>query len=72
MTTTEQLAAALRDLLADRYLADPINADRMAPAREALARYDAEQCRHLSVDLALDRAGGTASCTDCGATEARA
>ena len=28
---------ALKGLLADKYLADPINADRMAPARAALA-----------------------------------
>lgn len=31
-----QIAAALEDLLADKYLADPINRDRMAKARAAL------------------------------------
>ena len=31
------LRDALKGLLADKYLADPINADRMAPARAALA-----------------------------------
>lgn len=31
------LRDALEGLLADKYLADPINADRMAPARAALA-----------------------------------
>ena len=31
---------ALRELLADKYLADPINADRMASARAILARID--------------------------------
>lgn len=41
MNNAKQLADALRGLLADKYLADPVNADRMAPAREALAAYDA-------------------------------
>lgn len=31
-----------------------------------------EVCRHVNVEIDLNRAGGTASCTDCGATEARA
>jgi len=42
-TTTEKLAEALRGLLADKYLADPINSERMAPARAALAAHDAER-----------------------------
>lgn len=33
-----ELLAALQALLADKYLADPINADRMAQARAAIAR----------------------------------
>lgn len=32
------LLAALEELLADKYLADPINADRMANARAAIAK----------------------------------
>ena len=32
------LLAALEGLLQDKYLADPINADRMKPAREALTK----------------------------------
>jgi hypothetical protein len=32
------LLAALEDLLGDKYLADPINADRMAEARAAIAK----------------------------------
>ena len=33
-----ELLAALTELLADRYLADPINADRMKNARAAVAK----------------------------------
>jgi hypothetical protein len=33
-----ELLDALEELLADKYLADPINADRMAHARAAVAR----------------------------------
>lgn len=33
-----ELLAALQDLVADKYLADPINADRMAAARAAIAK----------------------------------
>lgn len=33
------LRDALAGLIADKYLSDPINADRMAPAREALANF---------------------------------
>ena len=32
------LLAALKELLADKYLADPINADRMAKTRAAIAK----------------------------------
>lgn len=32
------LLAALENLLSDKYLADPINADRMAKARAAIAK----------------------------------
>ena len=32
------MLAALRELLADNYLADPINADRMAKTRAAVAK----------------------------------
>ena len=32
------LLAALSELLADKYLSDPINAERMAKAREAVAK----------------------------------
>lgn len=34
---------ALRDLVADKYLSDPINTERMAPARDAIAK--AEGCK---------------------------
>jgi hypothetical protein len=33
-----ELLAALQELCADKYLADPINADRMANARAAIAK----------------------------------
>ena len=33
-----ELLAALEGLLADKYLSDPINADRMATARAAIAK----------------------------------
>ena len=33
-----ELLAALQELLADKYLADPINADRMAKARAAISK----------------------------------
>lgn len=33
-----ELLAALQALLADKYLSDPINADRMAQARAAIAK----------------------------------
>lgn len=36
------LLEALEQLLADKYLADPINADRMAKARAAVAKAKAE------------------------------
>jgi hypothetical protein len=32
------MLAALKELLADKYLADPINADRMARTRAAIAK----------------------------------
>lgn len=38
--TLAEIVAAARALLADRYLADPINDDRMAPIRAALAKLD--------------------------------
>lgn len=34
----DDLVAALRELCADKYLADPINSERMAKARAALAK----------------------------------
>ena len=33
-----EMLAALKELLADKYLADPINADRMARTRAAIAK----------------------------------
>jgi hypothetical protein len=33
-----EMLAALKELLADKYLADPINADRMAKTRAAIAK----------------------------------
>jgi len=33
-----ELLEALKELLADKYLSDPINADRMAKARAAIAK----------------------------------
>lgn len=36
------LLAAARALLADKYLADPINADRMAPLRAAVAKSEVQ------------------------------
>ena len=39
----DELLAALRGLLDDPYLRDPINADRMAPARAAIARAERGQ-----------------------------
>lgn len=37
-----ELLAALQELCADKYLADPINADRMANARAAIAKATGE------------------------------
>lgn len=37
-----ELLEALQELLADKYLADPINADRMAKARAAIAKAKGE------------------------------
>lgn len=36
------MTEALRELLGDRYLADPINADRMSKTRAILAQLDAK------------------------------
>jgi hypothetical protein len=38
MAAAPDLLAALQELLADKYLSDPINRDRMANARAAIAR----------------------------------
>lgn len=38
----EEMLGTLRELVADKYLSDPINADRMARARAAIAK--AEGC----------------------------
>lgn len=38
IATAPDLLAALEGLLSDNYLADPINADRMAEARAAVAK----------------------------------
>jgi len=38
-----ELLDALQDLLKDKYLADPINADRMAAARAAIAKATGEE-----------------------------
>lgn len=42
VNTHAELVAALEELLADPYLSDPINADRMANARIALAKAKGE------------------------------
>lgn len=38
ISAAPDLLAALEELLADKYLSDPINADRMANARAAIAK----------------------------------
>lgn len=38
MAAAPELLAALQELCADKYLADPINADRMSNARAAIAK----------------------------------
>jgi hypothetical protein len=38
LASAPELLAALKELLSDKYLADPINADRMAKARAAIAK----------------------------------
>jgi len=38
IASAPELLAALQNLLADKYLSDPINADRMAQARAAVAK----------------------------------
>ncbi len=38
IATAPEMLAALKELLADKYLADPINADRMARTRAAIAK----------------------------------
>lgn len=38
IASAPELLSALQDLVADKYLADPINADRMASARAAIAK----------------------------------
>jgi hypothetical protein len=38
ISASPDLLAALENLLGDKYLADPINADRMAEARAAIAK----------------------------------
>lgn len=38
-----EMAEALRELMADKYLADPINADRMAKASTILSKLEAKQ-----------------------------
>lgn len=73
-TTIEQLVAEARELLNNATFADGqgIILTQDAEALEAaLARYDAEKCRHVNLNLELDRAGGTFTCTDCGASEQR-
>lgn len=36
----QEMAKVLRDLLKDKYLADPINNDRMDPVRAVLSKYN--------------------------------
>ena len=38
-----ELLAALQELLTDKYLSDPINKDRMAKARAAIAKATGEE-----------------------------
>lgn len=42
ISSAPEMLAALRELLADKYLADPINGDRMARARAAIAKAEGE------------------------------
>ena len=43
IASAPDLLAALEELCADKYLSDPINADRMANARAALAKARGEE-----------------------------
>jgi hypothetical protein len=42
LSAAPDMLAALEELLADKYLSDPINADRMAKARAAIAKAKGE------------------------------